>query len=357
VIANRSLWIACGLVVSLAGFLPDACAEEDLPPAIKPMERVWSLPGAWTGVAGDEREGVIYAIRPGGKCVEVDEAGKTRREFQLAGAGGGSLLRLANWPGEAGRALLTFGVWSADLQAHDLQGKLLWTYARDSGIDDVWATTVQGGKAGGVIVGFNGGTGAHVLDSQGQLLWKTTALGNVWHVSAGDVLGEGSPQVVTTSAVGKVHVIEADFKERHDLDAGCYANMVRVGKLSESDKKATIFVAGSLPVPGDKQKTEIFITALAGDGVRKWSLELPADNPPHVDSALLAPGKPWLALGMRGGQVHVLDAENGVKIASVKDQGLITEVGWTKVKGSENPLLLVGTQGSLNAFRVVGAEK
>ncbi|MBI3861087.1 MAG: hypothetical protein HY290_04245 [Planctomycetia bacterium] len=159
---------------------------------------------------------------------------------------------------------------------------------------------------------------------------------------------------MTTSALGKVHVFASDFKERSDLDAGCYANMVRVGKLAESDKTATVFVAGSALVADSKIE---IITALSGAGDRKWSLEIATDGRPHVDSASLAPGKPWLAVAMRGGQVHVIDAEQGAKIATVNAQGPIPEIGWARIKGSENPLLLVATGASLNAFRVAASSK
>ncbi|MBI3861086.1 MAG: hypothetical protein HY290_04240 [Planctomycetia bacterium] len=141
----------------------------------KGMELAWSVKGAWSGVAGDEREGVIYVLARGGKCVELDAAGKTRREFNLPGASG-NVLRLADWPGEEGRALLTFGVWASDLQAYDLQGKALWTYPRSSGIDDVWATRVQGGKAGGVIVGFNGGPVCTSTTARGRFSGKRQPL-------------------------------------------------------------------------------------------------------------------------------------------------------------------------------------
>ena len=268
-------------------------------------------------------------------------------------------MRLADWPGDEGRVLLTFSVWSHDLKAYDLKGKSLWTYPQEQGIDDVWATRVPGSKAGGVIVGFNGGTGLHVLDNKGQILWKTTALANVWHVSAGDVSGEGTPQVVSTSARGQVHVFGSDFQERKDLDAGCYANMVRVGKLSDSDKAATIFVAGTATAAGANPKS-VFVTALSGAGEAKWTLEAPCRG----DSACRDLGRPgsreavvWPSACEERTPCHVVDGEHGTLMASVKGQGISPEVGWISVKGSENPVVLVATRNGLNAFQVVKAEK
>jgi hypothetical protein len=264
---------------------------------------------------------------------------------------GGSVLRLARWPGDEGQALLAFAVWAFELRAYDLKGTPLWKYA--SGIDDVWATTVN--DSGAVIVGYNGGVGVHVLDSKGQLRWKSQAIGNVWHVCAGDVWGEGTPQVVTTSAKGQVHVFSADGSMRADIDTGCYSNMVRVGKLSKDDKEATIIVAGTAHVaPAPKT---VMITALSSDGTTKWTLHVPAGATAHVDSAALAPGKPWLAVGMRDGQVHVIDADKGAIIGSAGKQGMTPEVGWATGTPRGNPIVLVATGSKLNAFNVADDKK
>jgi outer membrane protein assembly factor BamB len=352
--ANRSRWLGCVLVLSLTVVIGCTSAAADNDPAAKALEPAWSLEGTWTGVAGDENEGVVFALDSVGKCLELDSTGKTRREFTLPEASV-SALRLAHWPGTGGRTLLTFRLWSTELRAYNEDGKQLWSYPRGSGIDDVWASNRPGDKSGDVIVGYNGGDGLHVLDSKGQLRWKSTAVANVWHVCAGNVRGDGKLQVVTTSADGNVHVFESDGSEGKTLDPGLYANMVRVGKLSEKDKQATIFVAGSTQVPGEKTETAMVI-ALSGDGTQKWKLKLPAGARSGVDSASLAPGEPWLAVGLRDGNVYAIDAENGSIIATASDQGMVPEVGWMARKAPGKPLMVVATGGKLNAFNVASAK-
>jgi hypothetical protein len=252
---TRTTWLGCSLAVGLAACVVDICPAADNDPAAQELTPAWSLKGGWTGVVGDEKEDVVYALGAGGRCVELDSTGKIRREFKLPQAGG-SVLRLARWPGDEGQALLAFAVWAFELRAYDLKG---------------------------------------------------------------------TPQVVTTSAKGQVHIFAADGSKRADIDTGCYANMVRVGKLSKDDKDATIIVTGSAHVaPAPKT---VMITALSSDGTTKWTLHVPADAQSHVDSAALAPGKPWLAVGMRGGQVHVIDADKGAIIASADKQGMTPEVG------------------------------
>ena len=189
------------------------------------------------------------------------------------------------------------------------------------------------------------------MDSKGQLLWKSTAIHNVWHVCVGNVWGDGSPQIVTTSAKGKVHVFGSDGKKRKDLDAGCYPFMVRVSMPSGKDKAATVLVAGPA-LGGEADPKTVILAAISGDGTKQWSVELPAGTTPYVNSAYLAPGKSWLAVAIRGGQVHVVDIERGEMIASVSDQGMSAEVGWATGKDAGSPLLLVATGSKLNAFRV-----
>lgn len=308
----------------------------------------------WSGVAADERAGTIYALSLFGRCVELDSAGKVLRETRLV-PGGSKLLRLARFPGQEKPALLTFTAWLGDLRAFDSDGGQLWSYPGATGIDDVWAADLDADGTDEVIVGYNGGTGVHVLDSGGRLLWKSTAIGNVWHVCAGNVWGEETSQVVAASAAGGVHVFGNDGKDRVDLSAGCYAFMVRVGKTSDEDARATIFVAGS-PLDVASTQREAVVAALSGDGRTNWSLRLPASGVASVVSAGIAPSKPWLAIGMRSGDVHVVDAKAGKLMASTGDPGADAEVAWATPEDKGAPLLLVATGRKLNAFRVTEAE-
>jgi len=71
-----------------------------------------------------------------------------------------------------------------------------------------------------------------------------------------------------------------------------------------------------------------------------------------VQSADIASGKPWLALGTRTGRVSVVDAIAGEVIGLVTGQGM-SEVGWAPGAASgEPPLLLVAMRTTLNAFHV-----
>lgn len=139
------------------------------------------------------------------------------------------------------RGLLTSaaGAWAASDSGYVNPG------ATGSGdhVDDVWVSDLNGDGADEVIVGYNGASGLHVLNGDGQLLWKSTDVGsgNAWHVSAGDVWGEGRPQVVSTRVDQRMVAIDSsDGATRTSVAAGHEAFMVRVGKLSEKDRAAAL---------------------------------------------------------------------------------------------------------------------
>ena len=315
------------------------------------LEKVWSLNGRWNGLVGDESRGVVFASSPQG-AAEIDSTGKIVGQFSLPYAG---ILRLAHFSGDGEPQLLTFGTWTPSVKAYNLQGTLLWTYppengsTRLTGIDDVWPIDIDGDRSDEVIIGFNGATGLHILNSQGQLIWSTAGIGNVWHVSGGDVLGNGQTQVVTTSAVGQIHVFSPDGKTRQNINPGFYATMVRVARPSNDPAAALILATGSAAnAPAIK---ETAIAALTGDGAKRWSITLEGDGP-SVYSASVAPGKPWLALGMQSGQIYVVDIERGTVIGQGDGQGVMPDVNWVVKKEFQIPLLVVSARNQLNAFRV-----
>lgn len=252
-------------------------------------------------------------------------------------------MRTANLIGDSKCELLTFAAWGRSVKAHDAEGNLLWTYPGGTGVDDVWAADLDGDGLDEVIIGYNGGTGLHVLDNQGKALWKYKGIGNVWHVCAGDVNGDQVPEVVTTSARGQVHIFNAQGGKIKDINVSCYANMVRVAEGHEDGN--LILVGGS----ADGAK----LIAVGFNGREEWSITLPG-GAYDLDSANAARSRPWVAVGMRGGLVHVVDITEGQIIGTVGAQGTKPQIGWLGSKSGESPLLVVATGRALSAYRVVG---
>jgi hypothetical protein len=310
------------------------------------LVEAWSLAGNWAGIVANDKGGTLYASGLRGRS-EIDASGKVVSEVSFPR---GTKWRLTRSPDTPDPAFIMFG-FNNVVQALDLTGKVLWAYpdspTAGASINDVWPVDLDGDQLDEIVLGFNGGTGVHVLDSRGKLLWKSTIVGNIWNVAAGDVRGNGKPQAVTTSAAGKVHIWADDGSGKVDLDPGVYANMVRVGRLSESDPAATIFAGGTV-----SDNSAAVMAALTADGTKKWSLQFPGTSRPSISSALLAAGKPWLAIALSTGEAHVIDATRGTVIATVDGQGQSAQVSWMRGKDSAEPLLVISRGTSLTAFRI-----
>ena len=209
----------------------------------------------------------------------------------------------------------------------------------------MWAADLNGDGLDEVIIGYNGGTGLHVLDSKGKLLWKNTDLGNVWHVTAGNVDGDALPEVISTSAEGEVHIFDGTGKHLRDLDPGIYGNMVRTCPSGGDDKAFDLIVVGG---KGDDKEE---LVALDSEGNKRWSLAVAT----NVASAAGCRTKPWIAAAVADGTVHIIDATSGTEIAHAAAQGKQAEVAWlTPAEG--DPLVVVATGRELNAYGI-SAEK
>jgi hypothetical protein len=224
---------------------------------------------------------------------------------------------------------------------------LLWEYPQESGIDDVWAADLDQDGSDEVIVGYNGGTGLHVLKGDGALIWKNTDLGNVWHVCAGDLDGDGRNEVITTSAQGVLHVFAAGGVHIKDLPVPLYANMVRTATIDGAGKPALALAGGS----SDSGELLVCVDV---DGKVRWKTPLPHVDVPHTDSMMVAASRPLAAVAMRGGLIHVVDLATGDVVGHVVDQGERSEVAWLE-RTDQTPLLLVAGGAAVNAFEVAPA--
>lgn len=316
--------------------------EEKLKADVKEFgtAELWKLDGTYSAVATSEGSGEILALSRS-KLVRLSADGEVLSKVELEQAG--QLLRLGNLTGDSEPEYVTMDAWGKGVYACDDQGKLLWEYVKGQGVDDVACHDLTGDGLDEVIIGYNGGTGLHVLDNQGKLLWKTTEIGNVWHVDAGNYLESDTPQVVTTSASGMVHVYTAEGDSAANYNVSLYGSMLRFVRLG-GDSAGHVLVGGS----ADEGEALVLVDS---KGEEIWSLDLPTLGTDHIDSMVVDSATGLAAVGMRGGLVHIVDVPAGKISATVAKPGATTDVALLS-NGESTPTLLVASGNALTAYKL-----
>jgi hypothetical protein len=221
------------------------------------------------------------------------------------------------------------------------EGASLWRYALGEGVDDVWAADLDAGAGDGrdeVIIGYNGGTGLHVLNADGTPRWKYESIGNVWHVTVAPTGAGGSPEVITTSAGGMVHVFDPAGKAVTTLRPGGYANLVRVASAGVT---AAVIVT--------EQNNGQNLAGMDRSGNRLWKAPLPEGS---ADDGVAAPDKPWMAFASRDGSVIVIDVRDGSRLITTKAGGRMGGVAWLAASGDHPTLLVMASGAGIRALAI-----
>jgi len=92
-------------------------------------------------------------------------------------------------------------------------GARLWRPDSMHGMDDLAAGDVDGDGVPEVAVGYNGDGGIHLHDAAGELRWREDDA-NVWHVEVVDTDGDGRSEVVHSNAGGQLTIRDASGKVR-----------------------------------------------------------------------------------------------------------------------------------------------
>jgi hypothetical protein len=337
--------------VSRAG-PPDASGPAEKT-ADSPMvfEEKWKCPEARSGVAADPLTGDVYVLTneasfpDHAECLlaRLDRGGKKLSEFKITTRNEGLIhsLRLANLVGDREPEFVTFERWQAPARAYDRSGKLLWEHPEGNGVDDVWVENLAGKDGDGhdqVIIGYNGGTGIHVLNANGTLRWKDTRGGNVWHVVAGPTGPEGAQEVIASASGNLARVFDKDGKHARDINLGDEAWMVRVARG----------VPGSEPLLVSTSAQTKRVTGTTLEDKRAWQSSFPPGRSDVYD-AMAAVDRPWIAIAMGGERVLVYDTSSGKLLTSVAVPGGFTHLAWLPASGNEPPLLIVVTTAGLSA--------
>jgi hypothetical protein len=121
---------------------------------------------------------------------------------------------------EGDPSFLCRGSWGEPTRVLSATGSTLWSYdGNGSGVDD----SAVGDFGNGVkrfVVGFNGGEGVHLLDSNGKMIWRRED-GNVWHVEIVESGEQPEPLIVHSNAKGELTIRNGsgDVIARHPFES------------------------------------------------------------------------------------------------------------------------------------------
>lgn len=323
--------------------------------AISGMQRAWSQNnGSWL-VATNPVNRTISACNLLGILMTFDDHGRIQSSFA---AGMTKVLRVTDLDGDGKYEFVTAsGLGGSTVQAWRSDGELLWTYSRENepghdwSINDICAIDLNDDGKQELVVGFNGSTGLHIVNSDGKLVRKDTTVGNVWHVTAGRLDPERAPEVVCTAADGKVHRFDNQGQALPVMNVGNYANLVRLWEPTANDTHAARIIVGGTKPERDPKNTDLnadqVLGAVDSQGNRLWSLDLPS----RIVSATTCPTKPWVAVTLGDGTLRIIEVIEGKQIARISGQAEMTDVAWLTTKEGD-PWLILGNRIALNAFKV-----
>jgi len=99
--------------------------------------------------------------------------------------------------------------WAVNVVLFDKSGREVWNYPGGlNGVDDSTVGEVGTDGKSTVVVGFNGGGGLVLVNSQGKKIWEKPE-SNVWHVETLDIKGDGHREILNTNAGGQLLVRNA----------------------------------------------------------------------------------------------------------------------------------------------------
>jgi hypothetical protein len=125
----------------------------------------------------------------------------------------GDLIKIIDVDGDGEYELLNRQGVFKDRKAalYDASGALVWSYNAEPeghGVNMTSAGDMDGDGIQEFAVGFNGGTGVHLLDHQGEIIWSFPD-SNVWHLETADLNNDGTDEIIHTREGGAIVVRDA----------------------------------------------------------------------------------------------------------------------------------------------------
>lgn len=304
------------------------------------LREVWALQGRWGGAAADNNAGEVYAINRRG-VTRVSPTGEPLGETQLVSEG--QTLRIARFGDAEARNIVTFRQWGVAPVVFGADGAIRFRVPDLTGVNDVIAADITGDGVDELLVGYNGNGGLRLFDHQGNQLWRTRGIGNVWTVTAADINGDGIRRPVSTSAGGTVHIFDESGNQTNLLRPPLYAQFVHAIPTGANDD---LLLLGSAP----DATLRPMAARIATDGEVRWTTRLEL-NEQHIRKSSVSPCGSLAAAVTADGHLFVFDLAAGETVATIQTV-FGAEFDWLARDGA-SPLLVIASERGLQAFEVV----
>ncbi|MEM1422704.1 MAG: redoxin domain-containing protein [Planctomycetota bacterium] len=273
-------------------------------------------------------DGAFAIVRSNGIVLVSPDAGsrvvKARAPRNFYG-GFGVLLRAE----ENGPVMATSLGWGNTIELLHLGNGAAQSVTPASAVNDIAPVDLNGDGVDELVAGFNGGGGI-IAYRDGEQVWRNADLGNVWSITSGDLDGDGTHEIIGTSARGDVHIINADGTTRETRSVPIYVNKVRFAHTVEG--KAGVLIASSL---SDRSPR---IALVSAEGRPVWRSTIDVENGFGL-SFVPSPAHD-LVLAVVGEDVFLLDNANGSTIGVASVRGL-TGAYWAEGDdGGYTPMLV-----------------
>jgi len=191
-----------------------------------------------------------------------------------------------------GPRLLGYRNWGPEVLVVDGQGTELWRYSSPAGVNGAHWVDLDGDGNDEMIVGMNAAGGLHAVSEDGETLWESHKLANVWNQASAVTTGTG-PLIFATEAMGSVRVFGPTGEMLRGLrpQKGYYSQMsaVAVGddsvqilavKKGADDQNVvtafdeigrTYWQAPTSPPRGGWRVTSFASGDVSGDGIPDWA--------------------------------------------------------------------------------------
>ncbi len=304
------------------------------------LREVWALQGRWGGAAADNNAGEVYAINRRG-VTRVSPTGEPLGETQLVSEG--QTLRVARFNDAEARNIVTFRQWGVAPVVFGADGAVRFRVPDLTGVNDVIAADITGNGVDELLVGYNGNGGLRLFDHDGNQLWRTRGIGNVWTVTAADIKGDGIRRPVSTSAGGTVHIFDESGNQTNLLRPPLYAQFVHAIPTGANDD---LLLLGSAP----DAILRPMAARIATDGEVRWTTRLEL-NEQHIRKSSVSPCGSLAAAVTADGHLFVFDLADGETVATIQTV-FGAEFDWLARDGA-SPLLVIASERGLRAYEVV----